>query len=68
MGPETHVLADLVDGNAAARGPVETATDLRVVTRDRLRLRPGEPVRLGVNPTALHLFDPETGLRLDGPP
>ena len=68
MGPETHVLADLADRGAAARGPVETATDLRVVTRERLRLRPGEPIRLGVDPAALHLFDPETGLRLEASP
>ena len=68
MGPETHVLADLADGAVAARGPVETATDLRMVMRERLRLRPGEPVRLGVDPAALHLFDPETGLRLEASP
>ena len=65
MGPETHVLADLDDRSSAARGPVETASDLRLVVRERLRLRPGEPVRLGVDPAALHLFDPDTGLRLE---
>ena len=27
-------------------------------------LRPGEPIRVGVRPGRLHLFDPETGLRI----
>ena len=27
--------------------------------------RPGSPLRLAVDPTRLHYFDPETGLRLE---
>ena len=68
MGPETHVLADLDDPSLAASGPVETATDLRMVVRERLSLRPGQPVRFGVDSAAPHLFDPETGLRLEPSP
>ncbi len=65
MGPETHVLADLDDPSAAASGPVETASDLRMVVRERPRLRPGDRLRIALDPAAAHLFDPETGLRLE---
>ncbi len=51
-GPETHVYVRIGDREVCA------------VTAERLGLRPGEPVDLAAEPTHLHLFDRDTGLRL----
>ncbi len=64
MGPETHVLANIVDRTLAARSGGETASDIRAVLRERVNLGTGDRQRLSVDPAALHLFDPESGMRL----
>ena len=66
MGPETHVLANLVDASLARERADDAASDIRAVVRGRVRFTPGERRVLSVDPAALHLFDPETGARLTG--
>jgi ABC-type sugar transport system ATPase subunit len=52
LGPETYVFVDTADGRVCV-----------VLDRAR-RPRPGDEVKLAVRPEHVHLFDPETGLRL----
>lgn len=52
-GSETHVIAD-------AGG-----TKLTCVLRERVGIRPGDIIRLGVDRTHLHLFHPDSGERLE---
>ena len=40
-------------------------TPVVCVTRERISLGPGDPVRLGFDPDTLFFFDPETGRRID---
>ncbi len=40
--------------------------EVRAVFRERILVRPGETLRLSVDPEAIHLFDAATGLRLSG--
>ena len=56
LGPETYVYLDLNGIRVCAR-----------VDRSR-RLAPGDKVRAGVVPTAIHLFDPASGVRLAASP
>ena len=56
MGPETHVLADLTDPGLRTSGIAETLTDLRVVVPGAASVRPGETIRLAVDPAAVHIF------------
>jgi len=53
-GPETHVYVKL------------GGRDFCAITPDRLALQPGAPVNLAPNLDRVHLFDGETGVRLDG--
>jgi multiple sugar transport system ATP-binding protein len=52
-GSETHLVAE-----AGGR-------DLVAVSRDRLALRPGDPVRLNPEPGRMHLFEPGSGQRIN---
>jgi multiple sugar transport system ATP-binding protein len=52
-GAETHITADLA------------GTEIVAVLRKRVRLRPGDPIRLTVEPGRPHLFDSKTRLALD---
>jgi multiple sugar transport system ATP-binding protein len=52
-GSETHLLV-----RAAEK-------ELTLVVRDRLPLAPGQGLALSAAPETLHLFDPETGARID---
>ncbi len=65
MGPETHLLANVVKPGLALDQATDAATDVRAVLRRRVNLRPGDRQRLRVDPEALHLFHPGTGARLD---
>jgi multiple sugar transport system ATP-binding protein len=65
MGPETHVLANLVDETLVYERAADTASDIRAVLRIRVKFAPGARQFLTVEPDALHLFDPETGARLE---
>ena len=68
MGPETHLIADLDDGLATVPpGGEERAGDVRAVVRGRLDARPGERIGLALDAGAVHLFDPESGQRLEAP-
>jgi multiple sugar transport system ATP-binding protein len=51
-GPETMVIARLGDREVTA------------ALRDRLPLKPGDAIRLRPRPDKIHLFDPDSGLRL----
>ena len=74
MGPETHVLADLVGDAAALRTtgvPRETDAareeapgDVRAIVRERMRIAVGDRRCLAVDPSGVHLFDPQTTQRL----
>jgi len=52
LGSDTMVSLDIAGAPLIARLP------------PRLVRRAGEPVALGADPSALHLFDPATGRRL----
>ena len=52
-GSETHLVAEAGD------------QELVAVSRDRLRLRPGDRVRLSPEKERMHLFDAGTGLRIN---
>jgi len=56
LGPETYVYLDIRGTRVCAR-----------VDRSR-QLAPGERVRCAVAPSALHLFDPQSGVRLTATP
>jgi ABC-type sugar transport system ATPase subunit len=56
LGPETYVYLDLRGTRVCAR-----------VDRGR-ELAPGDKVRAAVIPTAIHLFDPASGMRLAASP
>jgi len=51
-GWETHVHAEL------------EGQELRVLSIERVRIRPGEPAGIVLNPDLVHLFDRETGRRV----
>ncbi len=51
-GSETHVLGRL------------GGTDVVGVFRERISARPGEEIRISVEPEATHLFDAASGVRL----
>jgi multiple sugar transport system ATP-binding protein len=51
-GSETHVLGHL------------GATEIVGVFRERVRARPGEEIRVSIDPQATHLFDARSGARL----
>ena len=53
-GFETHLHADI--GSHV----------VRVISTERLEVVPGDPVALVPDPARVHLFDPGTGMRLDG--
>ena len=53
-GFETHLHADI--GSHV----------VRVISTERLEVVPGDPVGLVPDPARVHLFDPATGMRLDG--
>jgi multiple sugar transport system ATP-binding protein len=74
LGADTHVLFTLdatavrTDGPDAARTDGDLDLDGRTVFNARLdsrtRVRPGEPLRLAIDPDRLYLFDPGTGRSL----
>jgi multiple sugar transport system ATP-binding protein len=41
-------------------------SEVRAVLRERISVSPGDTLRLAVEPTNAHLFDPATGMRLSG--
>lgn len=65
MGPETHVLANLVDDALVYERAADTASDIRAVLRSRVKFAPPERQILSLDPDAIHLFDPETSARID---
>jgi multiple sugar transport system ATP-binding protein len=51
-GSETHLTATL------------DAQEIVCVSRERVRVRPGEDIRLGFDGGPMHYFDPTTGLAI----
>lgn len=49
LGDQTHIAADFA------------GTTLVLVEHDRVRLAPGDAIGIHLDPTSLHVFDPETG-------
>ncbi|MCB2128243.1 MAG: sn-glycerol-3-phosphate ABC transporter ATP-binding protein UgpC [Rhodobacteraceae bacterium] len=52
-GTETHIFVKLGD------------QDLLIVSRERLSLMPGDPIRISPDTAKAHLFDLETGVRIE---
>lgn len=52
LGDQTHIAADFAGGTMV------------LVEHDRVRLTPGETVRIHLAPDSLHLFDTETGVAI----
>jgi multiple sugar transport system ATP-binding protein len=51
-GSETHVVAKMDD------------VEVTCVFRERITARPGETLKISIDPQAVHLFDAEGGKRL----
>ncbi len=68
---ETGIQADvaLIENTGADLHLVAIAegTRVNVSIRGRMKVTAGDRVRLGFDPTTLHVFDAETGKRLNGP-
>jgi hypothetical protein len=70
VGSVAHVLFEVPEALAMDVGSAEQADEVRyfaAVVDARAGVRPGDRVRLAVDPSRIHVFDSETGAALHNP-